>query len=101
DQATFQSLGRSGMLVSGDTVTRQAGISSLVRLFEVRVGQPVTVFPTLATSSFDDMGTVAPLFQQNLLRAEALGFFTDTTVNPNGTMTFGDVIHILDIILGS
>ncbi|MCL1996237.1 MAG: fibronectin type III domain-containing protein, partial [Defluviitaleaceae bacterium] len=30
DQATFQSLGRSGMLVSGDTVTRQAGISSLV-----------------------------------------------------------------------
>ena len=101
EQNVFQSLGRSGMLVTGETVQRQVGISSLVRLFEVRVGQPVAFFPSVSDSSFGDMSQVLQQHQQNLLKAEALGFITGPTVNPTAPLTFGDVMHILDIILSS
>ena len=102
DMGTWQSLGRSGMLVPGDgTVSRQEGIASLVRLIEVRSGSAVSFFPGLAQSSFADMGTVSPERLEAMLKAEALGFIRGMTVNPNGELTFGDVMHILDIILST
>ena len=101
DQGMFQSLGRSGMLVSGDTVSRESGIASLVRLFEVRTGHPVAFFPSVYQSSFSDIGTVSAQFQVPLLKAEALGFVIGPAINPNAPMTFGDTVLILDIILSN
>ncbi|MCL2564864.1 MAG: fibronectin type III domain-containing protein [Defluviitaleaceae bacterium] len=101
DQRTFTSLGRSGMLISGGTVSRQAGISSLVRLYETRTRAAVSWFPTAAESSMPDIGTAAAQFRTNLLKAEALGFYRGTTINPNDPMTFGDLMFILDIILSN
>ena len=101
DQLTTQSLGRSGMLVTGTTVSREEGISTLVRLLEVRTGNQVTLFPGPSESSFVDMPSVSPSNNENLRKAEALGFITTPTINPTGQMTFGDMFHILDIILSN
>ncbi|MCL1925455.1 MAG: hypothetical protein FWF50_07720 [Defluviitaleaceae bacterium] len=98
-QATFTSLGRSGMLVSGNSVSRADGIASLVRLLEVRTGSEVAFFPTLAESSFSDMGAVPSNLQRNLLKAESLGFIRGNTVNPEANFTFGDLMYILYIVL--
>ncbi|MCL1936634.1 MAG: fibronectin type III domain-containing protein [Defluviitaleaceae bacterium] len=99
NSTNIQSLGRSGMLVSGNNVSQEAGISSLVRLFEVREGSPVTFFPGVAQSSISNINTANPTFLENLLKAEALGFFRVQNIEPTEPMTFGDVFHILDIIL--
>ena len=101
DQRTFTSLGRSGMLISGGTVSRQAGISSLVRLYETRTRMQVSWFPSVSESSMPDIGTVDAQFRTNMLKAEALGFHRGDTINPNAPMTFGDLMFILDIILSS
>lgn len=95
----FVSLGRAGMLVSGDTVSRQAGINSLVRLYEVMSGYPVTMFPSLNQTSFADIINADEQFQTGLLKADSLGFYRGTTANPSGNLTMGDLMHILDIIL--
>jgi len=98
--AQVSSLSNSGMLVPGaDTVTREAAISSLVRLYEVRTRSRVTGHPTLANSSFADMGTVTVARQQNMLKAEFLGFLDGEIVNPHGHLTMGDAMIILEIIL--
>jgi hypothetical protein len=98
-QETFVSLGRSGMLVSGHSVTRQEGISSLVRLFELRIGQPVVMYPGLAQSMLGDMSAVDPQFLTRMLQAEALGCYRTPTVSPHGYLTFGDLMFILDLVL--
>ena len=101
DQATFTSLGRAGLLVSGNTVSREEGISSLVRLLEARTGYPVAFFPGPNESSFADLSAVSPANNERLRKAEALGFITTPLINPTGDLTFGDMFHMLDIILAS
>lgn len=96
-----QSLGRSGMLVPGNTVSREDGIAALVRLFEVRNGSAVPFYPAPGQSSFADMASVSPANSTSLRRGEALGFITGMSVNPSGVMTFGDVFHGLDVILNN
>jgi len=96
----LSSLTNSGMLVPGaDTVTREAAISSLVRLFEVRGRSRVVGYPTLAASSFDDMSTVTASRQQAMLKAEFLGFLDGEYANPHGYLTMGDAMKIFEIIL--
>ena len=96
----LSSLNNSGMLVPGaDEVTREAAISSLVRLFEVRTRSRVVGHPTVATSSFEDMSTVTAARQQNMLKAEFLGFIDGDAVNPHGYLTMGDAMIIFEIIL--
>ncbi|MCL2574505.1 MAG: hypothetical protein FWE34_08145 [Defluviitaleaceae bacterium] len=98
--AQISSLSNSGMLVPGaDEVTREAAISALVRLYEVRTRTRVVGHPTLATSSFADMGTVTATRQTNMLKAEFLGFIDGPTVNPHGHLTMGDAMIIFEIIL--
>ena len=98
--AQISSLSNSGMLVPGaDTVTREVAISSLVRLYEVRTKGRVAGHPTLANSSFEDMGTVTAARQQAMLKAEFLGFLDGTAVNPHGHLTMGEAIIIFEIIL--
>ncbi|MDR2183486.1 MAG: hypothetical protein LBE55_04870 [Clostridiales bacterium] len=98
--AQMSSLSNSGMLVPGaETVTREAAISSLVRLYEVRTRSRVVGHPTLETSSFADMDTVTAARQQNMLKAEFLGFIDGPMVNPHGHLTMGDAMIIFEIIL--
>ena len=95
--ATWTSLGRSGMLVTGEFVSREEGISSLVRVFEIQTGTPVVFMEGF--SSMPDIGSATN--QSRMLQAEALGFFRTGSVNPHEALTFGDLMFILDIILGA
>ena len=100
-QSQFTSLGRAGMLISGNTVSREEGIAALVRLLEVRTGSEVSFFPELADSSFPDMQDVSANLQRSLLKAESLGFIRGNTVNGDAQFTFGDLMYILYTILQS
>jgi len=99
DQA---SLSRAGLIVAGSggaQVPREVAIDRLVRLFELRTRRPVTGFPTLAQTSFEDISTAAAEHRTSLLKAADLGFFRTHQANPRGPLTFGDLMHILDIVL--
>jgi len=94
----FVTLGRSGMLVSGETVSRQNGINSLTRLYEVRTGYPITFFSPLEQTGLSDIVTAGVEFQTGLLKAESVGFFRGSNADPHGYLTMGDLMFILDII---
>ena len=98
NQGLFTSLGRGGMLVTGTSVSRAAGISSLVRLLEVRTGSEVAFFPELSDSMFPDMADAPASLQRNLLKAESLGFIRGNALLPDEAFTFGDLMYILYII---
>jgi len=97
--AQHQSLGRSGMLVSGTNVTREVGIASLVRLYEVQTRTAVRNFPTEQTTAFPDILTATAAHRQALLKAEHLGFFNTATVNSSGQLTFGEFFRILSYVI--
>ncbi|MCL2874344.1 MAG: hypothetical protein FWE29_05360 [Defluviitaleaceae bacterium] len=97
--AQHQSLGRSGMLVSGVNVSREAGIASLVRLYEVQTRTAVRNFPTEQTTAHPDIRTATAAHRQGLLKAEHLGFFNTTNVNPSGGLTFGEFFRILSYVI--
>ena len=97
--AQHQSLGRSGMLVSGTHVSREAGIASLVRLYEVRTRTAVRNFPTEQTSAHPDIGTATAAHRQALLKAEHLGFFNTANINPSAGLTFGEFFRMLSYII--
>jgi len=96
------SLGRARLLVPGSggaPVSREVAIDRMVRLHELRTRRPVSGFPTLAETSFTDIGAASAEFRTSLLKAADLGFFRTHQANPSGSLTFGDLMHILDIVL--
>jgi hypothetical protein len=95
----FQSLGRSGLLISGTHVPRQAGIHSLVRLYEIKTGTMVRVENNIANSNFSDINQAEERFRLSILKAEYLGFYEGSALRPQQNMTFGEFFTMLEIII--
>ncbi len=95
----FQELGKSKLLVSGTNVTNEAGVSSLVRLYEIKTQSKIKDYPDITQSSLYDISSADPQYQESLLKADYLGFFTSASANPKGGMTFGDFMYMLSIVL--
>ena len=94
DPTDAQSLTRAQMFVPAQIVSREAGISALVTLYERRIGravQPASMAPAdISAASADN--------QLALLKAENLGFISGG-FRPGEVLTMGDLMTILDIII--
>lgn len=92
--ADYQSLMRSGILVTGMEVTREAGIHALVRLYELKTDASVQNFGTVSETPYLDIATANSQYQQSLLKAAKLGFFNKLTTNPSGLLTMNDAFEM-------
>ncbi len=92
----FKSLGKSGILVSGSQVSKEAGINSLVKLYELK-NSPVKNYPN------DSPKTVGcePKYKSGLLKAEKLGFLDgyNNTFDPKELLTTGEMFKFLNYII--
>ena len=95
----FDALGRAKILVSGSIVSREAGISSLVKVYENKTGTPIKYFPSLDDTPYKDIKNSDSKYHNELLKAGELGFFRDLNANPKESLKMGDFMYILDIIL--
>lgn len=98
-QENYDALGKGKLLVSGSGVSREAGISALVRLYEIKAKRAVTGYPSLNETGYQDISGADEKYRVPLLKAVDLGFYRETYAKPKNIMTFGDLMHILDIIL--
>jgi hypothetical protein len=94
--ADRQSLTKAGLLTGG-TLTREAAMNALVKLYEVktkRILKPMTTAETLPGIEY-----ASPALRNNLLKAADLGFITGE-LNPANPLTMGDLMTMLDILMG-
>jgi hypothetical protein len=93
--ADFDALGKGRMLVSGNFVTREAGLASLIRLYEVKTGRAISGVHDLRQSGVTDIFTVAPGFVPALLKAEHIGLVGFGAFEPKREMTVGELFELL------
>lgn len=97
---TYESLGKSGMLISGNHVSREAGINALVKLYEKKQSASIKNYMSIETTSHSDISMADTAYQIGLLKAEQVGFFDNSIrVEPKRNMTIGEVIYIINIII--
>ncbi len=96
-QEDYTPLGRSGLLVSGDKVTREKGIVSLVKLYEIETGEPIVL--EISTSSVPGISKVASANKTAIAKAYQIGLYDDSNTNFASTLTFDEFFYMLDLIL--
>jgi peptidoglycan hydrolase-like protein with peptidoglycan-binding domain len=94
-QAESQALSRRGFLV-GDGFTREEAINILVQVYALRTGQLLT--PMSPADSIPGLANANPDFHRNLRIAADIGFITGPLI-PQGSLTMGELMNMLDILL--
>nr|WP_317358690.1 hypothetical protein [uncultured Tyzzerella sp.] len=96
----YQSLQRSGMLLQGSVVGREAGINSLVKLYEMKTKSKYEPTSNINTTPYKDIKNANKAYQANLIKAGDIGFYgNDVAANPKATMTIEQMLYMIDIIL--
>ena len=96
----YDGLKKSGMLLTGSVVGREAGINTLVKLYETKTKAKFEPTSTLSTTPYKDIKNANKAYQQNLVKAGDIGFFgDDMNANPKGVLTINDALYMIDIIL--
>ena len=96
----YESLKRSGMLLEGSVVGREAGINSLVKLYEMKTKSKFEATSDINTTPYQDIKNANKNYQTNLIKAGDIGFYADAvSANPKGTMTIEQMLYMVDIIL--
>ncbi|MCL1885111.1 MAG: hypothetical protein FWF81_15310 [Defluviitaleaceae bacterium] len=93
--SAIQSLTRSRMLAPTD-LTREAALDIMVRLYENRTRQILT--PMTSAASVPGMQNATPALTRNLRIAADLGFITGP-LEPQGRLTMGELMSMVDIII--
>ncbi len=96
-QDDYTPLGRSGLLISGDKVTREKAIVSLVSLYELETGTPITL--NISTSSVPGISKVASANKTAVAKAYQIGLYKDSNSNFASYLTFDEFMYMLDLIL--
>jgi len=89
-----QSLTRAQMYVPGPAVTREAAMVVLVNLYEQMTRRIIN--PAVAPPP--DLASADPANHDAMMKAAHLGFFSGAA-NPQGILTMGDFMQMLDIII--
>ncbi len=98
--AELNALARSGLGISGVGVTREVGLNSLIKLYEMKTKSTVKNYAGLAQTPYKDIQTASPQYQTALLKAADLGFFGNAkSALPKSDMTFGDMLKMADFII--
>ena len=96
----YNSLKNSGMLLQGSVVAREAGINSLVKLYELKTKTKYEATENINTTPYKDIKNANKAYQQNLIKAGELGFYKEASrVNPKDVMTISQMLDMVDIIL--
>lgn len=99
-ESDYNGLKKSGMLLTGSVVGREAGVNTLVKLYETKTKAKFEPTSTLTTTPYKDIKNANQAYQQNLIKAGDIGFFgNDTNANPKGILTINDALYMIDIIL--
>ncbi len=96
-QEDYTSLGRSGLLVSGDKVTREKAITSVVALYELKTGSPITL--DISQSSVPGISKVASANKNAVAKAYQIGLYKDNNSNFASILTFDEFMYMLDLVL--
>ncbi len=94
----YTNLGRSGLLVSGSTVSREAGISAILKLYEKETGQRVAL--TGKVSDVPNISTVSEANKNNIAKAYELALFDDSKgYNYSNSLTYDELFYMVDLVL--
>ena len=94
-RSNAQSLQRARMYAPQD-LNRETAMDILVRLYELRTRQVIR--PMSDVGSVPGLANATQALQQNLLKAADIGFITGP-LQPQGALTMGEFMHMLDIII--
>jgi len=113
--ADRSALTKAGMFTERSPVIRQDAIASLVRLYEVKTGRPVTGYKDMFQTPFTDIIQAADAYKTPLLKAAQLGMLNSANAwnataggsplyyayraNPAGYLTMGDMFKMAEIVL--
>ncbi len=96
----YKGLQNSGMLLQGSVVGREAGINSLVKLYEMKTKTKFEPISDINTTPYKDIKNANKAYQNNLIKAGDIGFYKDSTkANPKNVMTIEEMFYMIDIIL--
>lgn len=95
--ADTNALNKAKLMVAG-SVTREAAISALVTLYELKTKQIVPTDYASDVVPYTDMASVSDEYRQNLMKAVNIGFINGT-VQPKNLLSMGDLMQMTDIIL--
>lgn len=96
----YKGLQNSGMLLQGSVVGREAGINSLVKLYEMKTKTKFEPISDINTTPYKDIKNANKAYQSNLIKAGDIGFYKDSTkANPKNVMTIEEMFYMIDIIL--
>lgn len=96
----YKGLQNSGMLLQGSVVGREAGINSLVKLYEMKTKTKFEPISDINTTPYKDIKNANKAYQNNLIKAGDIGFYKDRTkANPKNVMTIEEMFYMIDIIL--
>ncbi|MCL2215726.1 MAG: hypothetical protein FWB91_01770, partial [Defluviitaleaceae bacterium] len=93
--AQIQALQRSNLLAPGN-LNRETAIDILVRLYGLQTNQRLT--PMTPEASIPGITAASPEFRRNIRIAADIGFISGS-LNPQGNLTMGDLMHMLDILM--
>ncbi len=96
----YKGLQNSGMLLQGSVVGREAGINSLVKLYEMKTKAKFDPTSDINTTPYKDIKNANKAYQNSLIKAGDIGFYKDSTkANPKNVMTIEEMFYMIDIIL--
>ncbi len=99
DQTAYTELGRGKMLVSGVYVTREKGIASLARLYELKTKEAIVPVNALSAQGFSDYASVSSEYQQGVNKAIEIGMISGSQIRPRANMTFGEFMDMLELVV--
>ncbi len=100
DNENYTALSRKGMVLSSANVSREEGITALVKLYEAKTGRPVEYYTSIENTEYTDIRNASEQYRTWLLKAGQIGFFKNTYgARPKDTMSFADLLYIVDIIM--
>ncbi len=99
DQSAYTELGRGKLLVSGSYVTREKGIASIARLYELKTKQAIVPTSQLSQQGYSDYAKVDSQYQQGVNKAVELGIISGNTIRPKDNMNFGEFMTMLEAVI--
>ncbi len=96
----YKALSQSGMLLKGSVVGREAGINTLVKLYEMKTKSRFEPINDINSTPYKDIKNANKAYQQNLIKAGDIGFYGEASSSrPKDVMTIEEMLYMVDIIL--
>ncbi len=93
-QDKYNHLGKAGLLISGSYVTNEEGLSSLIRLYELKTGNRINT----TNDNVPNSSTISPEYLNSIKKAYEIEMYSNIE-NFKSNMTFGDFVSYTDVIL--